>query len=377
MRIHQKTHVSSVAQSNIVAPETAPSAAPMSDAKQALALIGKAPSPRQPAKVSNVMALLTGAQMVRFAAIDLGSSSAKLLVLEKTSAGWKTILDRKIGCALGKNVPAGGPIPDENISRAASALKELAACAEALGISSKDIPVITTAVVRNSSNGQAVTDTIERTAGLSDIRILSGDDEAQAGFNGALAMMNGAPGKYATLDLGGGSFQLAIGTEKGLEHGGSTQIGSNYVLEKLLPKEILTADDFASADQALLRAAPMPLDPRAVHGRTLIATGGISKFLRAHFRTDTVSAAQIDALRREMGALAYDARTPFIQNGKDDETRVALGVDTETGARDYGVKLVASTTLLLHILHGIGASEVRVSETDARHALIQAKAKTL
>ncbi|HJW75746.1 MAG TPA: hypothetical protein VJ787_08785, partial [Thermoleophilia bacterium] len=108
-------------------------------------------------------------------------------------------------------------------------------------------------------------------------------------------------------------------------------------------------------------------------GRTLVATGGISKFLRAHFGKDVITQPEIDRLRREVIALSYAERVPLVQGTKDEATMAALGIDSPEGALDYGKKLPASTSLLLHILDGIGVQQVRVSETDARHALIDAR----
>jgi hypothetical protein len=306
------------------------------------------------------------------AAIDLGSSSAKLLVQRVgTDGALTTVFDRKIGCALGKDVK-DGVIPAANQIRALDALRAFIDDAKGFGVPASRIPVITTAVVRNSENGAAFVHDVQG-LGLVQARVLTGEQEATVGFLGALAMLHGAPGRYATLDLGGGSFQLAVGNETALEDGGSTQVGSNIVLEQLLRPdarvEQLGDVDFARADHALETLAPMPLSPAVLTGRTLVATGGVSKFLRAHLGRDVVTRAEIDALRRAVGALALDARIPFVQGDKDADTQRALGIDTPTGARDYGIKLPASCTLLLHILTQLGVDEVRVSETDARHAL--------
>jgi exopolyphosphatase/pppGpp-phosphohydrolase len=310
-----------------------------------------------------------------FAAIDLGSSSGKLLVQRREPSGaWKTLVDQKIGAALGKGVENGGVIPAENQARALAALKAFVAIAKEHGVDAADIPVITTAVVRNAQNGGAFLSAIHG-LGLSRARVLSGDEEAAMGFQGALAMLGGAPGRYATLDLGGGSFQMAVGTERGVEDGASTQVGSNRVLDGLLAPHKdaagrLNDAAFARADAALKSEAPMPLSASVLEGRTLVATGGVSKFLRAHLGTDVITRDQVDALRRSVGALSEAERIAVVQGGKDEATQQALGVETAKGALEYGQKLPASATLLLHILDSLSLKEVRVSETDARHALV-------
>jgi exopolyphosphatase/pppGpp-phosphohydrolase len=315
-----------------------------------------------------------------WAAIDLGSSSAKMLVMRVNADGSsKVLVDAKIGAALGKDVVPGEDIPAENQKRALDALTEFLKEAAQHGVQAEDIPMITTAVVRNAPHGADFVAKIHA-LGLERARVLSGDEEANMGFTGALTMMNGKPGRYATLDLGGGSFQLAMGSEKGMEAGGSTQLGSNIILDELLapvaaPDGRGTRAHLDAVDAALETKAPMPLDVAALQGRTLVATGGVSKFLRAHFGKDVISRDDVDKLRLDVISLPYADRVAFVQAGKDELTKKALGVETEKGALDYGKKLPASASLLLHILEKLGVNEVRVSETDSRHALINTRSR--
>ncbi|HEY1101504.1 MAG TPA: hypothetical protein VGF99_21370 [Myxococcota bacterium] len=309
-----------------------------------------------------------------FAAIDLGSSSGKMIVAKQTADGVVTLLDQKIGCALGKNVVNGTAIPDDNIDRAISALQQFVDVAAQHGVAVDDIPLITTAVVRNASNGAAFVDRVRRDVGIT-ARVLSGDDEADIGFRGALGSMLATPGRYATLDLGGGSFQIAVGTDKGLEAGGSTQVGSNAILDTMINPRvddagIVDAAVFAHVDSELKRTAPLPLGDDVVAGRTLVATGGVSKFLRLHLGTDVIGRDEIDRVRRQLGALPIVDRAAFVAVGKSDDDKQALGIGTTAGANDYGKKLPASLSLLLHIVDGLGLDSIRVSATDARHALI-------
>jgi hypothetical protein len=318
-----------------------------------------------------------------YAAIDLGSSSGKMLIQRMgVDCRLRTVLDMKIGTSLGKGVKNGMDIPLENQERALDATKVFLSEAEKHGVAPDEIPLITTAVVRNSPNGGELLGKIHD-LGVVRAKTLSGEEEAGIGFAGALAMMDGEEGRYATLDLGGGSFQLAIGTIgpdglATLEGAGSEQIGSNVVLDEMVAPRC-SSDGcgdpalFAELDRVLQASAPMPVDAQLLTDRTLVATGGVSKFLRAHFDKDVISAGEIDELRRQVLVMPYEARVSLVQAGKDQVTMTALGVETHQGALDYGRKLPASTSLLLHILRGIGVDEVRVSKTDARHALVQGR----
>ncbi len=309
-----------------------------------------------------------------FAAIDLGSSSGKMLVAKQTAKGLEIVVDKKIGCALGKDTANGQPIPAANMDRAIAALKEFVAVADAHGVSVTDIPLITTAVVRNANNGADFVARVKDEVGLQ-AKVLSGQEEASVGFQGALGALLKEPGRYATLDLGGGSFQLATGTEKGLEQGESTQLGSNAILDDMInPRTgadgVINDAVFAYVDQQIKARGPMPMPVTELEGRTLVATGGVSKFLRIQLGKDTIARDEIDALRRQLGALPIAERAAFVAIGKSDADKTALGIDTSPGAADYGKKLPASLSLLLHIVDSIGLAEVTVSSTDARHALL-------
>ncbi|MBX7114230.1 MAG: hypothetical protein K1X64_07825 [Myxococcaceae bacterium] len=308
-----------------------------------------------------------------FAAIDMGSSSTKMLIVKQTATGkWRTVLDVKEGTRLGKDIGADRVLPKENQERALTALTQFIVQAQKHGVPAKEIGFITTAVMRNTVNGATFAAQIEKTLGLKP-RILTGREEAQLGYLGAIRPFrhDGSPARFASLDLGGGSFQLAIGTEAHMQRGASTQVGSNHVLEAYFPHERIDAAGFKRADEALKKIAPMPMPAQALANRQLVATGGISKFLRTHFGKDEISRAEIDGLRRKVGALSYRQRVAVVTEGKSATEKRALGIDTPKGAKDYGIKLPASATLLLRILDGLHVDKVRVSETDARHALIE------
>jgi exopolyphosphatase/guanosine-5'-triphosphate,3'-diphosphate pyrophosphatase len=342
--------------------------------------VAEVPVGQRAGRTAGLHALREGVRKDVFASIDLGSSSGKLLVMQRAAAGWRTLVDLKIGCALGKGVDNGGAIPAANMDRALDAVRTFVAVAAEHGVAVTDIPMITTAVVRNASNGAAFVARVAAEAGLS-ARVLSGDEEADLGFRGALGALLQTPGRYACLDLGGGSFQLAAGTHEGIEPGGSgsTQLGSNHILDEMIHPHVppsgpdegrIPAALFAQLDAAIDARGPMPIDPQKLAGRTLVATGGVSKFLRIHLGKDVVTRAEIDGLRRQLGAMSVPERAAFVQQGRTDEQKEALGIGTSPGAADYGRKLPASMSLLLHILDGIGVDEVRVSSTDARHALV-------
>jgi len=310
-----------------------------------------------------------------FAAIDMGSSGAKMLVQQRSEGGsMVTVKDVRLSTRLGEGVATGEPIPTANQDRTLAAIKSLVTTAhDEFGIDPGSVALIATAVTRNASNGRDFLAKIQHDLGIARARILTGEEEAQFGYLGAIAKFRSvghADDRYATLDLGGGSFQLAVGTRDAFAAGGSTQIGSNQIVGKWLPEGSLTAAQFQACDLALEAAAPMPLAPDLLHGARLVGTGSISKFLAAHLGHPLIAAAEIQALRSSLGAVAPKSRVPLLRGTKTPEVLAALGLASDADALDYAIKAPASATLLLHIMKDLAVTEMTVSETDVRHVLI-------
>ncbi len=311
-----------------------------------------------------------------FAAIDQGSSSTKMLVLRREVNGSLTVvLDKKISTGLGKGLAIGHDLLPTHQDAAIEALKTLIDQAATLGISAGDISVVSTAAVRNSANGSTFMQRVTQ-LGLDKSLVLSGTEEAALGYRGAVAHIAKDGMKLASIDSGGGSFQVAIGTGHVFEKGGSTQIGSNFVMANFLPGRALTGADFSAADAALDRVAPMPIDPRLISGRTLVATGGVSRSLRANLGADSISFSELDAFRRKLGALEPAARVTFLQHSQDTVRGRTGTAGVAPGAQTNGLKLPSTTTLLLRIMRGLNAGSLKLSSTDARHALLREAAGT-
>ena len=310
-----------------------------------------------------------------FAAIDMGSSGAKMLVQQRSTDGsMVTVKDVRLSTRLGEGVASGDSIPVANQDRTLAAIKSLVTTAhDEFGIAPGSVALIATAVTRNATNGREFLTKIQHDLGLARARILTGEEEAHYGYLGAIAKFRSgghADDRYATLDLGGGSFQLAVGTRDAFASGGSTQIGSNQIVSKWLPEGSLTAAQFQACDLALEAEAPMPLAPELLHGARLVGTGSISKFLAAHLGHPLIAASEIQALRSSLGALAPKSRVPLLRGTKSPEVLTALGLASDADALDYAIKAPASATLLLHIMKDLAVTEMTVSETDVRHVLI-------
>jgi exopolyphosphatase / guanosine-5'-triphosphate,3'-diphosphate pyrophosphatase len=139
----------------------------------------------------------------RAAVIDIGSNSVRLVVYEGPRRIPAVIFNEKVAAGLGRGLPVDGRIAEADAARGLAALRRFAALAAAMEVD--ELQCVATAAVRDAANGA---DFVAAAAaeGLQ-IRLLTGDEEAEAAGLGVLSAIPDARG--VAVDLGGGSLELA------------------------------------------------------------------------------------------------------------------------------------------------------------------------
>lgn len=145
---------------------------------------------------------------MKFAAIDIGSNSIKLVVVEAAASDSFAVLTREREVVrLGHETLLKGYIGRAAILRAAECIKRLRSIAEARGAES--IVAIATASVREANNAANFIRAIEQKAGVR-VEVLSGIEEARLI---GLAASQGCSDKRSptlNIDIGGGSTEISI-----------------------------------------------------------------------------------------------------------------------------------------------------------------------
>ena len=145
---------------------------------------------------------------MKLAAIDIGSNSLKLVVVQAENSDAFTVLaqDREV-VRLGQETLVNGHINNAATLRATTCLKRFRDVAEANG--AEKIAAIATATLREANNADEFIRTVEAETGLR-IEVLSGLEEARLI---GLAASQGCTEKGVTglnIDIGGGSTELSI-----------------------------------------------------------------------------------------------------------------------------------------------------------------------
>jgi exopolyphosphatase/guanosine-5'-triphosphate,3'-diphosphate pyrophosphatase len=160
---------------------------------------------------------------VRVAALDLGSNSFHLVVVEAHPDGTlETVMQEKESLRLGELVARTGLIDEDAAGRCVDSARRLRALAVAAG--AEVIRVAATSALRDADNGSDVILAIRERTGL-DVEVISGDEEARLVYEAIRASVLIDEGGTVGIDLGGGSLEIMVGDRDGMLWSATTPLG--------------------------------------------------------------------------------------------------------------------------------------------------------
>lgn len=166
------------------------------------------------------------------AVIDLGTNTALMVTGQRRADGSIAVLDDAHAVArLGKGVDAQRRISEETMDRVCRLLAEYRA--RALSLGAQQVRVYGTSALRDAANKADFTDKVRREAEMELVEV-SGAEEAALTFCGAAFGLQ-LPARYAVIDVGGGSTELAVGTGNQVERSVSVDVGAVRVTERYFP----------------------------------------------------------------------------------------------------------------------------------------------
>jgi exopolyphosphatase/guanosine-5'-triphosphate,3'-diphosphate pyrophosphatase len=291
----------------------------------------------------------------RFAVVDQGTNSIRLLVVEPDGDGGLRELARDMVITrLGQGVDRTGEIAPDALERTVAVLARYGRRARALH--ARTIRVAATAAVRDATNRVVFERAVLEHAG-SELRVITGQEEAELSFLGAARGLE-APGPFLVLDIGGGSTELVMGTERP-ESTASLQIGSVRLTERFVEHDPPAADELAAMERHALerleeggRAVP------AEDARTLVAVAGTSTTVQAIALG--LDRYDPDAIHRTRLPLGEAERVLGELERMTTAERAALPVM----APGRGDVIVAGAVILVAAMRRFGFEEALVSETD-------------
>ncbi|NOZ65605.1 MAG: Ppx/GppA family phosphatase [Alphaproteobacteria bacterium] len=148
--------------------------------------------------------------MDKFAVVDIGSNSVRLVVYESLKRAPYVIFNEKILCGLGRGLSETGRMQDDAMEQALKSLKRFHLMLDKMYVT--NYRVVATSAVREAENGPAFADRIRTECHL-DVSVIPGIEEARLSGLGILCALPRAQGIMG--DLGGGSLELSRLSGKG------------------------------------------------------------------------------------------------------------------------------------------------------------------
>src|ERR1017187_2308535 len=145
---------------------------------------------------------------IRRAAIDVGTNSVSLLVADVAGYEIEPVCEQSKQTRLGHGFYETHRLQPEAIAATAAAVAGFAALAREC--QSVSIRVIATSAAREAVNREELTAAIEQAAGVK-VEVISGDQEAELGFQGVTTDPQLAQAPLLLMDVGGGSAQFIVG----------------------------------------------------------------------------------------------------------------------------------------------------------------------
>lgn len=181
----------------------------------------------------------------RIAIIDLGSNSARLIIVEiYQNKAYNLVYHQKEAIRLSQNADKDRKLQPDAMARAMTLLQNFSHVCK-LHQASK-ILAVGTAALRNARNGSEFVKAVQQETGIT-IKIISGETEAKLGYIGAINTLNVTDG--VLFDLGGGSIELTLIKNRKAEKFISLPFGAVTLTERFNLQNKVTETQLANLDK--------------------------------------------------------------------------------------------------------------------------------
>ena len=291
----------------------------------------------------------------RVAAIDCGTNSLRLLVADVIDGALHDVTREMEIVRLGQGVDRTGAFDPAALQRTFTVVERYARTIEQLG--AKKLRFVATSATRDAANRELFITGVRERLGV-EPEVITGDEEARLSFAGALAGLPELTPPVLVVDIGGGSTEFVLGTDRP-QLARSVDIGCVRLAERHFhhdppwPSEVRAARDDIEAAIALVQG-DVPLRKAA----TLVGLAGtvttvtalalhLESYDETAIHASTIDAADVHRIAEE---LLYLPR----------EQRAALGV-MHPGRVDV---IAAGALVWSAVVAHTGLARVMASEHD-------------
>lgn len=309
----------------------------------------------------------------RYAAIDIGTVTCRMLVADVDAAGAIHEVDREYAITnLGEGVDAAGVLAPAAILRTVETVGGY--CAVRDRLAEQGAPIVKTIAVATSASRDAENsdEFVQRLAKLGVVlSVIPGSKEAGLSFSGASCDFPGQD--LMVVDIGGGSTEMVVGRAgQAPAWAHSFDIGCRRVTEKFIRTDPPASDELDRAREWVSQQLARRLGEAGKAGITperLVAVAGtattvvaVRDQMRVYDSTKVhkalVTRQQLDRQYAELAAMPLEQRSQVV------------GLDPGRAP-----VIVAGLVIMQAVMDAVGVDGFTVSETDILHGIILDAAK--
>jgi exopolyphosphatase / guanosine-5'-triphosphate,3'-diphosphate pyrophosphatase len=294
--------------------------------------------------------------MNAIASVDLGTNSTRVLVGRPTGAGLEILDRRNTITRLGQGVGASGRLAPEAVERTLDCLRGYREILDRHAV--EQVRVAATSASRDAANRDEFFGAVEALVGTRP-ELLSGDEEGRLSFGGATGELDPASGPFLVVDIGGGSTEFIVGTDR-VEGVMSIDIGCVRLTEKFLHHDPPQPEELSaciSLTDAYLDDVVREI-PAAAEARTLVGLAGtVTTVAAVEIGLETYDRDRIhhfhltrEAAEDVFRTLATESRADRVHNPGLEEARADV--------------IVGGCCVLVALFRRLGFDEMIVSEAD-------------
>ena len=301
--------------------------------------------------------------MTNIASIDIGSNTARLLILESTGdQKFNLLVSKRNITRLGEGIDAQGKLTEHRMQTTLKVLSRF----RQICLENGDPPLfaVATSAVREASNGQEFVRLAKKETGI-DIKIITWEEEARLTLEGVYWKIPHENRRVITFDIGGGSTEFILSEGENIKDFCSTSLGVVRLTEKFITQHPVDEKEYHSLQNHLqdeLQTVKNKLS--AFLPELLIGTAGTVTTLAALkeniYPYDPEKIHGSTFSRPEAESILDDLK------GKSLSQRLLLK-PMEPGREDL---IIAGTAIVLETMRVFGCEILTVSEYSLREGLI-------
>ncbi len=298
---------------------------------------------------------------MRVAVVDIGTNSTRLLLADvRPDGALQELLRSSQVTRLGEGVDSNGRLSDAAIERTCDVIANYRQAIDERG-AERNLAVLTSAV-RDAANGPQFLARVRQEFEL-DARILSGDEEAQLMFLGAMSTRGGQREENTVvIDIGGGSTEFVVGSGSAVRFHVSVQAGVVRMSERHIHSDPPAPAELQrlAAETRTLFATAVPSDVRAAVTQGIAVAGTATSAAAIAQELEPYDPARVDGY--QLALATVELLLARLAEMTEEQRRRVVGLHP-----DRAPTIVAGMILLSAAMRAFALEHVEVSEHDILH----------